>query len=521
MTQTRRLAAVMAIDVVGYSRLMGEDEAGTARAVREHRDAVRPIVAGAGGRVVKTMGDGLLLEYPSVVAAVESAVAIQKLMVRRNAEVPDAKRIVYRIGVNLGDVLIEGDDILGDGVNIAARLEAACEPGGVLISNTAFEHTRGKLDVEFVDLGETTLKNIARPVRVYALSPAAVAASADRPPATLLMKSAAHRRSGWAYALAACAFVALAAGWFGWRSWSHSPAVAASTDLLASAPRLSLVVLPFENLSSDPDQNYFADGITDDLTTDLSHLSGSFVIARNTAFTYKGKPVDVKQVGRELGVRYVLEGSVRRVGETITVNAQLISTETGAHVWADRFDGERAKLGQLQVEVVARLANSLGVELVKAESLRAMRERSNNLDAGDFSMRGWAMLNSNMNKAVINDAATLFERALALDGQNVSAMIGLTFALTFRVNLYWSEDRAGDLARAEAASNRALELEPENSLAHVEKGYVIGTKRQWAQAIAENEKAIADDRNNAHAHAMAGYYKVYLRVCPGTSCGIA
>ena len=434
MTQTRRLAAVMAIDVVGYSRLMGEDEAGTARAVREHREAARPIVAGSGGRVVKTMGDGFLLEFPSVVAAVESAVAIQKLMVRRNAEVPEAKRIVYRIGVNLGDVLIEGDDILGDGVNIAARLEAACEPGGVLISNTAFEHTRGKLDVEFVDLGETALKNIARPVRVYALSPAAVVAAADRPLTTLPVISAAPReRSRWAYALAACAFVALAAGWFGWRSWSHSPAVAASPDLLANAPRLSLVVLPFENLSGDPDQSYFADGITDDLTTDLSHLPDSFVIARNTAFTYKGKPVDVKQIGRELGVRYALEGSVRRVGEDITLNAQLISTETGAHVWADRFGGERAKLGQLQVEFVSRLARSLDVELVRAESLRGMRERPANPNAVDFAMRGWATYYSGYSLENLNKALADFERALQVDPDLVRAKLGLADMLGSRI----------------------------------------------------------------------------------------
>src|SRR5580658_4053597 len=359
---------------------------------------------------VKTMGDGLLLEFPSVVAAVECAVAIQKLMVERNADVPEAKCVVYRIGVNLGDVLIEGDDILGEGVNIAARLEGLCEPGGVLISGSAFDNVRAKIDAEFIDLGEKDLKNIARPVRVYSLSPVAVAASADRsPPARRV--SAARGRNRWAFALAFCAFAALAAGWYGWRSWPHSPAASASSDLLASAPRLSLVVLPFENLSGDPDQNYFADGITDDLTTDLSHLPDSFVIARNTAFTFKGKPVDVKQLGRELGVRYAMEGSVRRVDENITLNAQLISTETGAHVWADRFDGERAKLGQLQVEFVARLARSLDVELVRAESLRGMRDRPANPDAVDLTMRGWAAYFNGYGLDNLNKAIADFERA--------------------------------------------------------------------------------------------------------------
>ena len=282
MTATRRLAAIMAVDVVGYSRLMGEDEAGTALAVREHREAARPIVAGLGGRIVKTMGDGLLLEFPSVVAAVECAIAIQKLMAERNAEMPEAKRIVYRIGVNLGDVLIEGDDILGDGVNIAARLEGICEPGGVLISGTAYDHVRGKIDADFVDLGEKALKNIARPVRVYAVK--------DR-----LGKRCARavRR----------------------RAEQQGP------------PRLSMVVLPFANMGGGAEQEHFVDGVTESLTTDLSRIRGSFVIGRNTAFTYKGKAVDLKQIGRELNVRYVLEGSVQRGGNRMRVNVQLIDAE--------------------------------------------------------------------------------------------------------------------------------------------------------------------------------------------------
>jgi len=312
MTATRRLAAILAADVVGYSRLMGEDEAGTALSVREHREAARPVVAGFGGRIVKTTGDGLLLEFPSVVAAVECAIAIQKLMVERNAETPEAKKIVYRVGVNLGDILIEGDDILGDGVNIAARLEALCEPGGVLISGAAYEHIRGRIDAEFVDLGEKDLKNIARPVRTFALA-------------------------------------------------NGAPSALSST-LVASPTgprRFSIVVLPFANMSSDPEQQYFADGVTENLTTDLSRLRGAFVISRNAAFTFKGKADDAKQIGTELGVRYVLEGSVQRAGDRVRVNAQLIDTETGAHLWVDRFQEEIADLFKLQDDVVARLANAL------------------------------------------------------------------------------------------------------------------------------------------------------------------
>src|SRR5271168_2431219 len=267
MAETRKLAAIMAVDVVGYSRLMGEDEAGTARAVREHREAARPIVAALGGRIVKTMGDGLLLEFPSVVAAVECAIAIQKLMVERNADVPEAKRVVYRIGVNLGDVLIEGDDILGDGVNIAARLEAICEPGGVLISSSAFDHVRDRIDANLVDLGEKRLKNIARPVRVYA----------------------------WTS-----------------ESTSQTPTARVATEKKLGPRRHSIVVLPFVNIGGDPEQDYFVDGVTESLTTDLSRLSGVLDISHNTALTYKGKSIDVRQVGRELNVRYALEGSVQR-----------------------------------------------------------------------------------------------------------------------------------------------------------------------------------------------------------------
>ena len=270
------------------------------------------------------------------------------------------------------------------------------------------------------------------------------------------------------------------------------------------------MVLPFANLSSDPEQDYFADGITDDLTTDLSHLPDSFVIARNTAFTYKGKAVDVKQIGRELGVRYVLEGSVRRVGETIEVNAQLVSTETGAHVWADRFDGERSKLGELQLEFVARLANSLGVELVRAEALRAMRERPNNPDAVDLSMRGWVEAYRPTSKPSQDAAVGLFERALAIDPQLVPAMVGLAQTLAIRVRNLHSDDPKSDIARAEDWAERAVVAEPDNAAAHMAKANVFTTKRQWPQAIAEAETAVNDDPNNADAHAAYSFWKLFL-----------
>ena len=417
MSETRKLAAILAADVVGYSRLMGEDEAGTAKIVRERREAATPIVRSFGGRLVKTMGDGVLLEFPSVVAAVECAIAIQKMMAERNAAAPEAKQILYRAGVNLGDVLIDGDDILGDGVNVAARLEGICEPGGICLSGSAYDQVRGRVEAKFVDIGEQALKNIALPVRAYTLTPTAIAtAKTANPPPNV------KARGGWlqwpAAAAALAAVAVLASGGYAWRVGVAPRFVTASVDdKLKTAPRLSIVVLPFENLSGDKEQDYFADGITDYLTTDLSHLRDSFVISRSTAFTYKGKPVDVKQIGRELGVRYVLEGSVRRVADKVEINAQLISTETGAHVWADRFDGDRGKLGELQVEFVSRLANSLGMELVKAEALRSARERPNNPDAVDLAMRGQAILYSNPSVAAFGEATALFERALALDPQ--------------------------------------------------------------------------------------------------------
>ncbi len=281
-------------------------------------------------------------------------------------------------------------------------------------------------------------------------------------------------------------------------------------DKLAKAPRLSIVVLPFENLSGDKEQEYFADGITDDLTTDLSHLPDSFVISRGTAFTYKGKPVDAKAIGRELGVRYLLEGSVRRVGETITVNAQLISTETGAHVWADRFDGERSKLGELQVAFVSRLANSLGVELVKAEALRAIRERPNDPDAVDLSMRGWAEAFRPYSQSSNNAAIGLFERALAIDPQLVPAMVGLPWTLWHRTEQLHSNDPKSDIARAEDWAERAVNADPGNSAVHMAKALVLFAKRQWSQAIAEADAATADDPNNAEAHAARSFWKLYL-----------
>src|ERR1700733_2713552 len=335
------------------------------------------------------------------------------------------------------------------------------------------------------------------PAETVAAATAALPGDTAMPPPAAIPRT---WRALWpvlAAAVALCLFAAAAT-----IQWRPTPQ--------ETAPRLSIVVLPFENMSGDKNQDYFADGITDDLTTDLSHLQDSFVISRGTAFTYKGKPVDAKEIRRELGVRYVLEGSVRRLGEKVEINAQLISTETGAHVWADRFEGERSTLGEMQVDVVGRLANSLGAELVKAEALRSTRERPGNPDAVDLAMQAQVKRELQDSKATTNEAVTLAERALALDPQNVRALTLLADALLDRVTDQWSADPAGDIARAEKTIDAALALQPENSSVHHAKGYLYFAKQQWGPAIAEFETATALDPNDASAYADGGFSKMFV-----------
>src|SRR5271166_4602394 len=464
MTAARRLAAILAADVVGYSRLMGEDEAGTARAVGDHREAARPTVASHGGRIVKTTGDGLLLEFPSVVAAVECAIAIQRLMVERNAKTPEGRRIVWRIGVNLGDVLIEGDDILGDGVNIAARLEGICLPGGVLISGAAYDHVRGKIDADFVDLGEKDLKNIARPVRVYAVMTGSEGAA---------------------------------------------PTPFASAPNRADPPHLSIVVLPFTNMSGDPEQEYFVDGVTESLTTDLSRIHGAFVIGRNTAFSYNGKPHDLKQVGRELNVRYVLEGSVQRGGNRMRVNVQLLDAETGSHLWAERFDKPVADLFDMQDEIVARLAGALNTELVAAEARRA--EQAPNPDSMDLYFQGLAWLNKGLlTPDHVAEARSFFDRSLSADPDYVDALIGSAVADVVAGVLFFVLDPMAAFAAAEAKLTKALSSVPDHARGHMYLGVVYTLTQRAAEGIAECEHALELDRNLASAHAYIGLGKIFI-----------
>jgi TolB-like protein/Flp pilus assembly protein TadD len=456
----RRLAAIVAADVVGYSRLMGLDEIGTARTLREHRKVTDALVERHGGRLVKTTGDGVLLEFPSVVDAVECAVAVQATMKQRNEDVPDDKRMLLRIGINLGDILIEGDDILGDGVNIAARLESIADPGGICISASACEQVRGKVSIEFADLGDQNLKNIARPVRAFSVVQA------------------------------------------GQRT------VAPTSGVRAQASPLSILVLPFANMGNDPGQAYFVDGVTESLTTDLSRIPGSFVIARNTAFTFKDKAIDIKQVGRDLNIRYVLEGSVQRSGTRLRVNVQLIEVETGKHLWAERFDKPIADLFEMQDEIVSRLANTIDAQLVVAEARRA--EHLLSPTALDFYFQGRASLNKAQTPQSVMEAKGFFAKALEIDPKNIEALVGMAMVDTIIGYTLMSDDRVAPLAAAEAAVSQVLAMSPDHALAHAILGAVQIVTDRIVQGIAECRRALELDHNFVTAHALIGLGKHYL-----------
>jgi TolB-like protein/class 3 adenylate cyclase/Flp pilus assembly protein TadD len=460
MPSVRRLAAILAADVAGYSRLMGADEEGTHERLKAHlRDLIEPKIAEHRGRVVKNTGDGFLAEFASVVDAVRCAVEMQRGMAERNGGAPPEKRIDFRVGINLGDVIVEEHDIFGDGVNVAARLEALAEPGGICVSRVVRDQVRDKVDFAFEDMGEHRVKNISRPVRVYTL----------RPEPT--------------------------------RALTTSGAVAIPKT--PAAPRLSIVVLPFANLSSDPEQQYFADGLTEDLTTDLSRIAGMFVISRNTAFTYRNKPVVTKQIGRELGVRYALEGSVRRSGSGVRVTAQLIDAETDAHLWADRFDGDTGDLLVLQDEVTRRIAFALDLELVNAEATRKVEKP----DALDCILRGRAAEAKPPTRDTYAQAIGWFERALALDRRSVQAQSLLADVLVGRVLDEMTDTAAADIARAEELLGLALAQSPRNPLAHYAKGNLLRQTRQCEAAILEYETVIELDRNEPGAYANLGWCK--------------
>jgi class 3 adenylate cyclase/TolB-like protein len=519
MSETRKLAAILVADIVGYSRLAGADEDRTLARLRGLRsDLIDPAIAAHRGRIVKRTGDGSIIEFRSVIDAVRCGIEVQSGLIERNAGVPPEKRIEFRVGIHVGDVVEESDgDLMGDGVNIAARLEGVANPGAICLSEDAYRHVKGRLELTVTDLGQTRLKNIAEPVRVYSLEvgkPATGPAAAEGAlPAWRRRRTKSLRLSAVAAVIAAALVVA---AWFGWRKFTPPlapappPAATAADEKLTHAPRLSTVVLPFADLSGDPVEDRFADGLTDDVTTALSLSPQSFVISRSTASAYKDKPIDVKQLGRDLGVRYVLEGSVRRVADTITTTAQLISTETGAHIWADRFEGERGKTAELQFEAQARIANAVDVELIRAENQRALRERPTRPDAQDLTLRGWAAFNSGYTPENLNKAVAYFEQALSLEPDNPWALEGSALAQVSRLTTFGIENGRGYdvLVEAEGKVDRVLAVEPNSHLAHFIKALIALGNGEPDASLAELNAAVAANRNFADALAEKGHFLI-------------
>jgi adenylate cyclase len=484
MSETRKLAAILVADVVGYSRLAGADEDRTLARLRALRsDLIDPTIAVHHGRIVKRTGDGSIIEFRSVVDAVRCAVEVQTGMVERNAGLSE-RRIEFRVGVHLGDVVEESDgDLMGDGVNIAARLESICEPGGICLSEQAYWQVKGRLDLAVSDLGPIQLKNIAAPVRVYALE---VGKASQAKPGV-------SQRPLAMLAAGVVALIAIAAGAGYFLSANRTTIVAQTPTTRGEPARLSIVVLPFTNLSNDPSQDYFADGVTENLTTELSRLRNSFVIARNTAFSFKGKNVDARDIGRELGVRYVLEGSVQRDQNRVRVNAQLIDAGSGAHLWADRFEENVADLFKLQDQVVARLANTLGIELVKAEAEKGARSKSP--DAVDLAMRGWALVwqeqQQPQTKENNNAAQALFEQALRIDPNETDALAGDAYAYMLEYTRGWATTGTDYEAKILGQADRAIALAPDNVWAYYVKSLYLTISQRANEGLSAADAGLA------------------------------
>ncbi|MBR1286830.1 adenylate/guanylate cyclase domain-containing protein [Bradyrhizobium sp. AUGA SZCCT0177] len=471
----RRLAAILAIDVAGYSRLMGVDEEGTLAALKAHRsELIDPKVAEHRGRIVKTTGDGALVEFSSAVDGVRCAMQIQRVMAERNTAIPEDHRIKFRIGINVGDIIIDEGDIYGDGVNVAARVEAECEPGGVYLSGNAFEQIRSKTSFTFDDMGERHLENIERPVRVYS-------ARAGEP------KVAARSN------IQATISSVLDTG--------KSP--------LSLPDKPSIAVLPFENMSGDPEQEYFADGMVEDITTALSRFKALFVIARNSSFTYKGTAVDIKQVGRELGVRYVLEGSVRKAANRVRITGQLVDAMTGAHLWADRFDGGLDDIFELQDQVTVSVVGAIAPTLEQAEIERSKRKPTENLDAYDYYLRGVASAIPYTREGD-NEALRLFYRAIELDPDFAVCYGWAAWIFVTRKSNGWMADRALETAEATRLCRRAVELGDHDAAALCWGGFALAyIAHELDDGIAYLDRALVLNSNLAAAWYVSGWLKVY------------
>ncbi|MGD9885217.1 MAG: adenylate/guanylate cyclase domain-containing protein, partial [Reyranella sp.] len=451
----RRLAAILAADIAGYSRLMGRDEAGTARQLRDHLAAVHAVIERHEGRIVKTMGDGLLIEFPSAVAAVEGAITLQRRMERRNARQPADRRMLFRIGVNLGDVLVHGDDVLGDGVNVAARLESLAASGGICLSQAVYEQVKGKIDARFRDLGSHRLKNIAEPVRAYAVETGA-----------------------------------------------GSSALASAALPLPDEP--SIVVLPFANLSDDPEQAFLADGISEDITTALSRLRWLFVIARNSAFAYKDRSVDVRAIARELGVRYALEGSVRRAGEQVRITAQLVDAEKGGHIWAERYDRRMDDIFAVQDEITGNIVASIEPHLYAREGYRAASKPPESVDVWGLVVRAIGLVNQ-FGRRENEEAQRLLHRALAIDPRYARAHAILSWALWWATLYHYIEDRDAGYGESARHAQEAVKLDAGEPWARLMLGLNLSTSGQHERALAEHEAALVLNPNFALGRTTYGW----------------
>ncbi len=457
----RRLAAIFTADVAGYSRLIGADEEGTLARLKAHRrELIDPTIAGHQGRIVKTTGDGVLAEFASPVKAVRCAIDVQHGMAERNASVPEGQRIEFRIGINVGDVVVEDDgDIYGDGVNVAARLENIAEPGAVYISRTVRDFVDGTPELVLEDLGERELKNIAKPVQVFRIAPAhAVGAAQAAAPAV-----------------------------------PHKP---------------SLAVLPFTNMSGDAEQEYFSDGISEDLITDLSKISGLFIIARNSTFAYKGRSIKVQEIGRDLGVRFVLEGSIRKAGNRVRITAQLIDAGSGGHLWAERFDRELTDIFATQDEVVQKIVAALAVKLTEGEARRLQRRPTANVEAYETWLRARETLSGSTREAVAQ-AKALYRRAIELDPYFATPQAGLSLATISEYVSDWAADPQEALEEAERWARRALELDDQDPISHMALGNVLLWRRDHDGALDECRHMIELDPNFAQGHSATGLVLMY------------
>jgi len=498
----RKLTAILSADVKGYSRLMGEDEEATIRTLTAYREVMVDLIQNHRGRVVDSPGDNLLAEFKSVVDAVRCAVEIQEELKVRNAEVPDNRKMEFRIGLNLGDVIEEGARIYGDGVNIAARVEGLAEGGGISISGTVYDHIENKLALGYEFLGEHTVKNIAKPVRVYRvlMEPGARAEVNTE-------KWARLKRWQWAALAVLAVLVVGAAAVVIWNFYFHPspPSEEVPSDKIQALElpdRPSIAVLPFINMSDDPEQEYFSDGITEDLITDLSKISGLFVIARNSVFIYKGKAVKIAEVGRELGVRYILEGSVRKANGRVRITAQLVDATTEGHLWAERYDRDLKDIFALQDEVAQKIIAALAVKLTEDEQKRLVRKYTDNMEAYDSLLQGLEYENRYTKEANVQ-ARQLYERAIDLDPEFALAyaLLGLTHLHEWQLG--WSQDPQS-LEQAFELVQRAIALDDSLPVGHRFLGEVYLWKKQHEQAIAELEKAIALNPNDADGLAMLG-----------------